>query len=632
MPADLRAPRQPPRRPQRRRPTLSLATVLALAIGFLVLVSTGAVLLVTGGALVRNTVDLLQRRAELGLDLAESRLRGHLDPAAEQVAYLSRLTADGLFDPFDESRPQDDRMAVAAGALAASPQVLGLGFWPASLDALTIAVRDFETGSPVAILEDDPPAFLNEIDAATRAQTGPQWGDLVFVQEIGAAGLTVRQPLRRLDRYLGGVAAVVSARELSRLVIDLDIGVEGSRAFLLHGEDAVLAHPFLVMTDRPVGGEVLGRVLLPPLDALGDPVLAMLFAADRDAQAFDDGISEIVEIDLTGNDDPDFLILTRAIPGYAPEPLILGLILPIGSVDAEVQRMVVAGGVGLGVLTLSIVLAILFGRRLARPMGRHARYADAVARLDFDDLPPLPRSRLTEIDAQARAFNTLLSAMRWFQLYVPKSLVNRLMRQDQDGPGGPTEGQARVLTVMFTDIAGFTAASQHLNERAVAGWLNRHFSVLAAAVEETGGTIDKFMGDGMMAFWGAPDPQTDHAARACRAALAIAEAVAAENPRLIADGLPPIRLRVGIHTGRVVVGNIGAPDRLNFTIVGDAVNVGNRLETLARDYGTDATPVTVLVSEAVRERAGQSFDFEALGDLGLRGRDGVLSVCRLTVG
>lgn len=630
MPADLRAPRL--HRPDRirRRRTVTLATALAVGIGLLVAVGAGAVLAVTGGALVRNTFDLLQRRAELGLDLAEARLRAHLDPAAEQVLYLGRLAAEGRFDPYGGTRAPDVRLAPAVGALAATPQVLALGFWPPDGSVVTVAVRDANDGPAALVAEEDLPPSMADIDAATRPLTGPAWGDLVWVRQIEAAGLTVRYPLRRLDRYLGGVAAVVSARELSRLVIDLDIGVEGSRAFLLHGTTEVLAHPFLAMSNSPVGGEFLGRVMLPPLDALGDPVLAALFATDaEETQLLADGSSAVTEIDLNGNDDPDFLVLTRTVEGYAPNSLVLGIILPIASVDAEVQRMVVAGGIGAGVLVLAVLIGILAGRRMARPMAQLAATADAVARMDFADLAPLPPSRLREVDAQARAFNTLLAAMRWFRLYVPKTLVTRLMRQEMEGAADPTRSQARTLTVMFTDIEGFTRASETLGEQGVATWLNRHFSLLAAAVEAEGGTIDKFMGDGMMAFWGAPDEQPDHAERACRAALAIARAVAEDNPRSVAEGFPAVRLRIGIHTGRVLVGNIGAPDRLNFTIVGDAVNVGNRLETLAAQYGRSATDVTVLISDAVRDRLGSGFRTEALGETGLRGRHSGIAIFRL---
>jgi class 3 adenylate cyclase len=156
--------------------------------------------------------------------------------------------------------------------------------------------------------------------------------------------------------------------------------------------------------------------------------------------------------------------------------------------------------------------------------------------------------------------------------------VTRLIRA---GDAGTIRPEARELTVMFTDIAGFTAMSETRPAPEVADFLNEHFALLGACVEAEGGTVDKFIGDALMAFWGAPETQTDTAPRACRAALAIARAVDADNARRTAAGRPAIRIRIGLHSGPVVVGNVGWPGRINYTIVGDTVNTCQRLEARA---------------------------------------------------
>src|SRR5437899_6455746 len=125
---------------------------------------------------------------------------------------------------------------------------------------------------------------------------------------------------------------------------------------------------------------------------------------------------------------------------------------------------------------------------------------------------------------------------------------------------------------MFTDIVGFTAACEKLTAREVAEYINHHLALVAACVEQEGGTIDKFIGDAVMAFWGAPGRIENPAASACRAAVAIQRALAADNKSRIAAGQKPVRVRMGIHIGPVVVGDIGAPNRINYTIVGDVVN------------------------------------------------------------
>jgi class 3 adenylate cyclase len=153
----------------------------------------------------------------------------------------------------------------------------------------------------------------------------------------------------------------------------------------------------------------------------------------------------------------------------------------------------------------------------------------------------------------------------------------------------------------------------------VAALLNEHFALLAACVEAEGGTVDKYLGDGMMAFWGAPERVKGRAARACRAALAMREAIAGDNARRRAEGRSPVRVRIGIHRGPLVVGNIGAPGRINYTVVGDTVNVAQRLQDLGRKVA-DGGECVIIVSDAVVEDAGNGLAFAEFGALPVRGR------------
>lgn len=185
------------------------------------------------------------------------------------------------------------------------------------------------------------------------------------------------------------------------------------------------------------------------------------------------------------------------------------------------------------------------------------------------------------------------------------------------------------VTVLFTDIVDFTNFAEHLPASDTAAFLNNHFRVLAACVEAEDGTIDKFIGDSLMAFWGAPDVQADHPARACRAARAIAAAIVSDNQRRRELGLPPVRIRIGIHTGRAVVGNIGAPGRINYTLVGDIVNTAQRIEDVAKDWMTDNDEAVVLASDVVLQAVGSRFAAQSVGQQILRGRQATTDVFRL---
>jgi len=237
------------------------------------------------------------------------------------------------------------------------------------------------------------------------------------------------------------------------------------------------------------------------------------------------------------------------------------------------------------------------------------------------DIEPLPPSRIRELDDEARAFNRMVTGLKWFETYVPRQLVLRLM----EAPEGPAVGHREAeLTVMFTDIIGFTALSEDMPAAEVAEFLNHHFDIVNRCIDAQGGTLDKYIGDAAMAFWGAPEPVPDHAARACRAALALLKA--AEDHQ--AEGrIPPVRVKIAIHTGPLIVGNIGAKARMN-TVIGDTVNVASRIEKLCSDED-DGSPALIIVSGETARAAGDGFNFERLGEHVVKGRQEAVEIWRL---
>ena len=219
-----------------------------------------------------------------------------------------------------------------------------------------------------------------------------------------------------------------------------------------------------------------------------------------------------------------------------------------------------------------------------------------------------------------------LGAARWLGIYAPRQVSRRLLGGRDLAAGA---AQTREVSVMLTDIVGFTTLAEPMTPAAVSDFVNRHFTMLNACVEGEGGTVAQFIGDSVMSFWGAPDPQPDHAARACRAALAIGRALEAENARRAREGQPPVRMRIGINTGMVTAGNVGAPGRSNYGIVGDTVNATQRIEQLAKTLCQDRPTVAILVSARTREQAGVGFRFGEVGAHELRGRRELVMIYRL---
>jgi adenylate cyclase len=183
---------------------------------------------------------------------------------------------------------------------------------------------------------------------------------------------------------------------------------------------------------------------------------------------------------------------------------------------------------------------------------------------------------------------------------------------------------------MFTDIVGFTPICEKMTAQEIAAFINHHLTLISTCVEHEGGTIDKFIGDAVMAFWGAPARMENPAAAACRAAIAIQGALAADNKQRVAAGLAPVRVRIGIHVGPVVVGDIGAPNRINYTIVGDAVNATQRLESLGKAINPDAEAIVLVSGDVVAAAPG--FQFIERGAHVVKGKEQSLDVYELAGG
>ena len=183
------------------------------------------------------------------------------------------------------------------------------------------------------------------------------------------------------------------------------------------------------------------------------------------------------------------------------------------------------------------------------------------------------------------------------------------------------------MTVLFTDIVNFTGRTEGLGAGQTAEFLNHHLRLVTGCIEAEGGVVDKFIGDAVMALWNAIEDQAEHAARAVRAAAAIAVAIRDDNR----GREQPVRVRIGVHSGPVVVGNIGTATRMNYTVVGDTVNVAQRVQAAAKEMLPEAE-VAILLSAATARALPPDRRLAAMGSHRLRGHDAPIEIFALRVG
>jgi adenylate cyclase len=257
-----------------------------------------------------------------------------------------------------------------------------------------------------------------------------------------------------------------------------------------------------------------------------------------------------------------------------------------------------------------VPLAWVFGSKMSSALVAITERAARLRELDTSDDVPV-RSLIKEISELGRTMYLAQRAIGSFSRFVPKELARRVVDNSVSTELGGVRQEA---TVLFSDVRGFTTIAEASDPDALMRQTSRYFSVLTEAFLAEGGTVDKFIGDGAMVFWNAPNAQPDHVERACRAALAAKAASERLNREFAAEGLPAYITRFGIHVGEAVIGNVGSSERMDYTALGSTVNLASRLEGLNRDYGT-----SILVSGEVRARACALFRFREVSTVIAKG-------------
>lgn len=422
-------------------------------------------------------------------------------------------------------------------------------------------------------------------------------------------GITVTIPVSRDGRTVGVFAVDLTLKTLSRYLSDNRVSAH-SITIMADQSGGVIAHPDLnqglITTPQ---GKQQNR-----LDKLGDPrVLGALghrLANGQDRMRF-----------TAGPDKTEYIAIFSPFPKDFNKPWELLTITPtddfVGVIKDNNRRLLIFGAIA---LLLQMLLISWLSRAVAKPMERLADDVSDIRQFKFDNRPQL-RSRVAEIDELGQAVYLLTRALESFTSYVPRGLVRQLI---DSGQGTKLGVESRYLTLFFTDLEGFSTITETEPSQQLLARVSDYFSTLTGAIEGAHGTVDKFIGDAVMAFWGAPNRIANHGYLAAMAAVRAQRRMAIRNREWEAQGRPPLKVRIGIHSDSVLVGNVGSSERLSYTVMGDGVNVAARLEGLNKEMGT-----WICVSHSIYRDAGDRLWLRPIDLVTVKGRAGELLVYEL---
>jgi adenylate cyclase len=534
-----------------------------------------------------------------------------------------RLFRDGVLDPRDAGK----RRAVFLSQLRAQPTISWLAFgWPDgslfaghklgedAIEVMTIAGGEqklrIDRYDYVGIELELKDSRIEDTKYAVTAQEWfreiinadePRWFTLATHPNGERLAAAFAGPVVIQQQREGVLAVIFELTRVSSFLSQLTVG-KSAGAFILDRSGGAIASP------DPDANEVT------PLKT-NHPLFPVAVDAIQQSKDYNPDDGQPYRRSVTRNGEVYQAVITPiSFPGWS-----LVTVVPekefLGPVQMTIRNLLI--GLAILIVAAGLLSAWLAQRLIAAPLIKVMGEIKHIERFDLDKVQRHP-SQLREIENLSGAIADMAQGLAAFRKYIPADLVKLLISEGTEAKLG---GDIRFMTVMFIDLAGFTGMSERMGSKIIP-MLSRYFDSVSARIQANGGTIDKFIGDAVMAFWGAPKVNAEHAVDCCRAALACQRAV--RDAALVDDAGHPIKIRIGINSGDMLVGNIGSEVRLNYTVIGDAVNIASRLESTNKQYGSD-----IIIGPETRRLAGDAILVRELDRLAVYGRAGGLQIYEL---
>lgn len=428
----------------------------------------------------------------------------------------------------------------------------------------------------------------------------------LFTDQI--PGITSANPVYSDDgTFVGAVGIDFRLGELSEFLKSLRIGESGI-AFILDSEGNILAYP----EKSALINESRSQPRSPTLQIIRSGWVK---------EAVDHFISQRERKFVYSHAGDKYIASFRPFPQNYGRDWDLGIIVPeddfIGPIARTHETTLLFS---FWLLIIGGFLTSALSRELTEPIKGLTNEAEKIKTLDFEGEIGI-RSPISEIQRMGETMNSMKKALSAFKKYVPSEIVQGLVADKNEAK---IDAQSQEITLMFTDIQGFSSITEKVAPKELMEQLSLYFDEISSIIHRHGGTIDKYIGDSVMAFWGAPHQDPDQARNACRAAYEIIAGVERLNLKWKAENRSCLLTRIGVNTGTSLIGNFGSSDRFNYTAVGDNVNLASRLESLNKIYLSK-----IIVSESTKLNAGENFIFRPLDLVTVKGREQSVKIYQL---
>lgn len=424
------------------------------------------------------------------------------------------------------------------------------------------------------------------------------WTNIYQFDSFGEAGVAVSKPI--LDSHgvmIGAFGANLSLTSYSQFLNNQKIGITG-RALVLEAKT--------------------GKVLL-PVDTQGNP--SPRLSENVIAKAFEEYTKHKESNFTFDENDVPYLASFQPFPVGVENEWLITVIVPVSDFFGEVlstQKNVVL--ISIGICLFTGLLVIVFSKRISKPITILAKEIDKIQNLELDSTVRV-HSNIREINTMDNSIASMRVAIRSFAKYVPKEIVRQLIKQGKELILG---GEKKELTILFSDIVGFTPIAEKLSVDLLMPLLAEYFDEMSLVILENQGTIDKYIGDSIMAFWGAPKEIKQPSMHACDSALYSLAVLKKINAKRISNDQPQFTTKFGIDAGMVIVGNIGTNERMNYTAIGDPVNAAARLQVINSTYHT-----SIIISENVYKDIKEEFLTRPLDVVTVKGKVNKIKIYEL---